>query len=106
MYPFLSTTTTTTGNQHMLLILPSESVNNLDPCRSREVPSQMWMQMGSKRVRKKRETQDICRAGSHFIRGGCLLVTDDALFDTKKRKKEKSFKIGQLALGGLSGTEG
>lgn len=60
MYPFLSTTTTTTtGNQHMFLILPGESVNNLDPRRSREVPSQMWMQMGSKRVRKKRDTRHL-----------------------------------------------
>lgn len=88
MYPFLSTTTTT-GSQHMFLILPGESVNNLDPRRSREVPSQMWMQMGSKRVRKKRETRDICRAGSHFVRGGCLLVADDAPFDKKKKKKKE-----------------
>lgn len=54
--------------------------------------------MGSKRVR---EAGDICRAGSHFVRGGGLLVTDDALFD-----KNELFQDRTACVWGLSGTEG
>lgn len=47
------------------------------------------------------EAGDICRTGSHFVRGGHLLVTDDALFD-----KNELFQDRTACITGVSGTEG
>lgn len=48
-----------------------------------------------------REAGDICRAGSHFVRGGRLLVTDDALSDKNELFQDRTARIR-----GLSGTKG
>lgn len=40
----------------MFLIVPRESVNNLDPNLSHDVPSKKWMEMESKGEQERHET--------------------------------------------------